>query len=493
MRLCELLQFQEIVIQCHDFPDADTLAAGYGVYQYLRANGKEPTLVYSGKQPISKPNLQHMIDLLEIPVRYTDTLQEPEALVTVDCCYGEGNVTQFPAKHPFVIDHHRFHDACRYPNEIRSSYSSCSTIVAQMLRQEQMDYNADRKLATALYYGLYSDTNGMSEINHPADKDLRDLTDFDVTIITLLKNSNLSLSEMKIAGDALKHYRYNNVHHYAVVEALPCDPNILGFICDLLLQVDEVHTCVVFCRRPFGIKLSVRSCVNDIRANELAEFLVRDYGTGGGHAQKAGGYMRPFAQNINVTQLICERMGDYHRSFSVIYANTYEVDLSQMRQYVKKPIPVGYVCSTALLPAGTQMCIRTLEADLNVCARDSLYIMVGIRGEVYPIEQEKFAHSYTPSDDAFAIRSDYHPSVIDKKAFSSVDLLPFIKTCVPSSVAHIHAKELDRTLKVYTAWDKDNYMLGKPGDFLAVRGDDLHDIYIIERDIFFETYRPCEE
>ena len=35
MRLCELLKFDDIVIQCHDYPDADTVASGLALYRYL--------------------------------------------------------------------------------------------------------------------------------------------------------------------------------------------------------------------------------------------------------------------------------------------------------------------------------------------------------------------------------------------------------------------------------------------------------------------------
>ena len=31
-------------------------------------------------------------------------------------------------------------------------------------------------------------------------------------------------------------------------------------------------------------------------------------------------------------------------------------------------------------------------------------------------------------------------------------------------------------------------MLGKPDDYLTVRSDDEHDIYVVERDIFFKSY-----
>ena len=76
-----------------------------------------------------------------------------------------------------------------------------------------------------------------------------------------------------------------------MVQAKPCDPNILGFISDLLLQADGVDTCVVFCKMPSGLKLSVRSCVAAVRAAELLEYIIENIGSGGGHMQKAGGYI----------------------------------------------------------------------------------------------------------------------------------------------------------------------------------------------------------
>ncbi|MBQ7008244.1 MAG: hypothetical protein IJN05_03405 [Ruminococcus sp.] len=48
MKLSELLQYNDIVIQCHNFPDADAVASGFGVYRYLRLNGKNPRFIYSG-------------------------------------------------------------------------------------------------------------------------------------------------------------------------------------------------------------------------------------------------------------------------------------------------------------------------------------------------------------------------------------------------------------------------------------------------------------
>ena len=61
MKLSELLAYDNIVIQCHNNPDADTIACGFGVYLYLKSKGKEPRLIYGGQNVIRKTNLVMLI------------------------------------------------------------------------------------------------------------------------------------------------------------------------------------------------------------------------------------------------------------------------------------------------------------------------------------------------------------------------------------------------------------------------------------------------
>ena len=70
MRLSDLLKYNDIVIQCHDNPDADALASGFALYTFLKSKGKEPEFLYRGVHPISKSNLQIMVEELKIPVVY---------------------------------------------------------------------------------------------------------------------------------------------------------------------------------------------------------------------------------------------------------------------------------------------------------------------------------------------------------------------------------------------------------------------------------------
>ncbi len=71
----------------------------------------------------------------------------------------------------------------------------------------------------------------------------------------------------------------------------PCDPNILGLVGDFVLQVDSIDVCIIFNELPEGYKLSVRSCSPEVAANDMAGFLVKDIGSGGGHLDKAGGFI----------------------------------------------------------------------------------------------------------------------------------------------------------------------------------------------------------
>ena len=295
MKLSELLKFNQIIIQCHDNPDADAIASGYAIYSYLKKQGKDVRLVYAGRQGVRKSNLVMMVRELEIPIEHVlDTSKESvaELLVTVDCQYGEGNVTMYPAEHIAVIDHHRVGHKLPEHSEVQTRLGSCSTLVWHMLQEEGVSPNDDEKIATALYYGLYTDTGRLEEIYHEKDMELRDEAKYDVGLITKLRNANISIEELETAGAALLRCDYNEQYRFAVVKSGPCDPNILGIIGDLVLEVDAIDVCLVFSILPNGVKLSVRSCLEDVKANEVATKICMGMGSGGGHQVKAGGFLQ---------------------------------------------------------------------------------------------------------------------------------------------------------------------------------------------------------
>lgn len=494
MKLSDLTTYKDIIIQCHDNPDADSLASGFALYSYFKEKDIPCRFVYSGKNKITKSNLVLMVKELEIPISYVSEIGEVDLLITVDCQYGAGNTTLLTgASHVAVIDHHQTLSDSFPLSTIKSNYGSCSTVVWQLLQEEDFPVNSHPYIATALFYGLYTDTNQLTEIYHPADKDMRDSLEYNQTTIFRLIHSNISLNELQIAGYALTDFQYSDTYRFSVIMTNPCDPNILGIISDFALQVDTIDTCVVYNRLGRDYKLSIRSCVKEIRANELAWYLTEGIGSGGGHINKSGGFIfeKDFLRiqpDGDMNSYLYRKMEEYYNSYDLIYAKNYNADLTTLKSYTKKNIPIGVVIATELLAENTPILIRTLEGDLETTVSDSLYIMIGIQGEVYPIHKDKFNRSYQFIDGVPNIHTDYLPTIKNTINGHTYVLSKHIHTCIALGTTQIYAKELQRTSKIFTSWDESKYMLGKPGDFLAVRSDDLHDVYVIERNIFFQTY-----
>lgn len=494
MKLTDLLQFNQIVIQCHDNPDADAIASGFGLYQYLIWNGKSPRFIYSGQDEIQKSNLRHMIDQLRIPIEYVEELEKPELLLLTDCQYAEGNVRKFEADHIAVIDHHEICIPLNEWTEIRPGYGSCSTVVYSMLLDEKVNVNAEsEELATALYYGLYMDTNCFGEIRHPFDLDMmEDLRPNDF-VMNYLRNNNFSINELEITGIAISNYEYIEEEHFAVVQADPCDPNILGFISDLLLQVDKIDICVVYNDLDYGFKLSVRSCSREATANDIAQYLTKELGSGGGHKRKAGGfiieskYFNAYSE-LKFQDYIIQSMKEYFKSFDVLDTQHTVVDTTGMKKYEKLPVPIGFVKTMDFAEEDTALLVRTLEGDVSIIANPDIYIMIGIDGEVYPMDREKFEQRYDVLDFAYTMETEYQPTVRNKRTEEIYQMVQYAKSCVSNRKTYIYARQIDKPLKVFTQWGYDDYMLGNKGDYLAIQGNYGNDAYIIKERIMRKTY-----
>ncbi|MBQ0000105.1 MAG: DHH family phosphoesterase [Clostridiales bacterium] len=508
MRLSELLKFEKITIQCHDNPDADAIASAFGLYCYFKSQDKDVRIIYSGRNRIQKSNLVLMLDKLNIPIEYVDPYEAGKEtvkglLLTVDCQYGAGNVTKIPAEEAAIIDHHQVEISDVPLSYIIPGMGSCSTLVWKLLGEEGYQVTDDNNLGTALYYGLLSDTNHFAEMNNPLDRDAQDQLPHNKAYITMFLNSNISMEEFEIAGVAMLRYSYNDEYHFAVIRSHPCDPNILGVISDFLLQVDKIYTCLVYNETNGGYKLSIRSCVREVNASELAAFLCAGVGSGGGHYGKAGGFisgakLQEQFSGVHAEAFFNQRMLEYFQHYDLIYADTYEADTTSMTLYQKQNLPIGFVKAADVLPVGTPITIRSLEGDMDLKVEEDLVIIIGIKGEVYPNRWEKFSRSYSVISDTYdfekcVVNSEYIPVIKNRMDGKNLLLTDYAKTCVSTGNVQIYAKPLEKAAKVFTAWDKEKYMAGKAGDYLAVRNDDLHDVYIVEREIFGISYARVEE
>lgn len=503
MKLADLERYNPITIQCHDNPDADSIGSGYGLYCYFKKKDKNVRLIYSGSNYIRKSNIKLLIKRLNIPIEYCppDSRERIEGLlITVDCQYGAGNVTQFEADEVAMIDHHQIEnkdiniELCR----IDTNMGSCSTLVWSMLREEHYPVNTDIILGTVLYYGLYMDTNQFSELYNPLDMDMLETIPYNKRLIMKLRNSNLSLEELEIAGMALLRYSYNDDYCFAVIKAQPCDPNILGLISDFLIQVDEINTCVVFNEVNDGYKFSVRSCINEVNANELAAFLAGEIGNGGGRYDKSGGFISVKLYEEQYPTLHAEayfnnRMTVYFDSYTIVSAKDYDMDTTDMQLYQRRQEPVGYVKVTDISSLGSRITVRTQEGDLDMVIENEIYIIIGQHGNVILNNREKFKRYFHDMERNLTAEDYFHnaayiPTVKDWENGVTIQLGDFMKVCVPKNEMQVYAKKLTKGMKIFAKCDEERYMLGEVGDYVAVSKDDKQNIFIVESSEFHNKY-----
>lgn len=497
MKLSSLEKYDSIVIQMHDNPDADAVGSGYALYKYFQSRGKQVRLVYGGLSKITKSNIRILIERFKIPVEYInepDTrIGVPELLLTVDCQYGEGNVQHIEASEVAMIDHHNTGRESDELCEIRSDIVSCATICYDLLKAEGYDVNADVAVATVLYYGLFMDSNEFSEVRHPLERDMLDFLKIDDQLLNRVTHANFTLEEFETAGMAMLRYHYNESKRLAIIRAKPCDPNILGLVGDFVLQVDSIDVCIIFNELPEGYKLSVRSCIPEVTANDMTVYLVKDIGSGGGHLNKAGGFINRGKyeekyRDLGIDAYIFSRAEAYYTSCEVVYADEGIQDTADFALYTKLPTIYGYVKTLDFLEAGAECKIRTYEGDVMVKASEDIYVMIGMLGEVYPISREKFEQKYEVIDEVFYRKFEYAPAIVDMEKFRKHELLPYARQCLRKKEADIYAKQLVSPVKVFSKWNYDNYMYGNAGDYICYAPDDRNDVYIIKKQIFEATY-----
>ena len=495
MELSSLLSFNDIVIQCHDEPDADAFASGYAVYRWLSEHGKQARFVYGGRNGSLKPNLQLMKEQLHIPVEHVTELDVPELLVMTDCQYGERNAQRFTAKEICVIDHHQVRDRAALPekHEVMEKYGSCATVIYGMLRRDGYDISGDTLLQTALYYGLYMDTSQLQELWHPADKDMWDALKPDEGILNVLKNTNIASSDLAAIGAAFTSHEIDAEHRFAVAEVRTRDRNILGIVSDTLLQVDTIDACVAYAQIGDIFRFSARSCTKEIRADELVQAIADGIGSAGGHMRKAAGVI--FSDSVQqqyadaaFSDILKERLRRYFDSTDTVYSGK-ELDMSGFSLYRKLPVHAGVADLSRVFATGSKVLLRTLEGDIDLMINADQLLMIGISGEAYPIKRSTFEKNYQLTGDGYRFTEDYVPAARDYTTGKQIDLSAIAKECISLGSSLVYAKQLSKRTHVFTIWDNQKYIYAKPGDWIAVQKDNPDDIYIIAERIFEDTYR----
>ena len=293
----------EVFIQPHNVPDPDAIASSLGLYYLLSQRGiQKLAIVYD--QEIEKANSLKMLELFKVPMitaADASTLGTEDWAVLIDGQKGNANLTDLPTDEVAAIDHHEYKGDMGYRfMDIRPEVGSCSSIIADWFFENNIE--PPRVIATALLYGIFMDTDNLT----------RGTTDFDINMfyqlysladidmIVELKGNEISLRDLDLYAEAFKTIEIYD--ELAFLRLKNVNDSLMGAAGDIVVSVSGIKIVVAYAVRESGIKLSIRSTSNKIKANDLVRCLVEGCGVGGGHDNMAGGFIP--MENLKQSRLL---------------------------------------------------------------------------------------------------------------------------------------------------------------------------------------------
>lgn len=283
---------KKVLILPHNNPDPDSIAAGWALSYLLREKLKVGSVfAYGGI--ITRAENRAMVRLLNIGIKPMEmiNIHNFSVVALVDTQPGAGNNTLPSSIKPaIVIDHHGLKKASQKVEfvDIRPYYGSCSTILTEYLIQAGLPIK--KKMATALYYGIKSDTQDLGRNVTEAD--------YKATIHLYSKVQLKVLSQIEYPVLSRNYFMlFDQALHDTVIygDVILCDlgflvnPDMVSLMADFLLRVSGIRWSFVMGTFDSRVIFSLRTKRRNQNAGLMARRLVKGLGTAGGHGMIAGG------------------------------------------------------------------------------------------------------------------------------------------------------------------------------------------------------------
>ncbi len=280
-----------ILILPHNNPDPDAIASAVALrYLLTEKLGLESQILYRGL--VGRAENRALLKYLGYPLQHLvgSDLSFENPIALVDTQPGAGN-NPFPPelKASIVIDHH---PRCAATSEatfvdVRPAVGSASTIMTEYLRAAALTPPAS--LATALFYGLKTDTMGLGRGTGKAD------TSACCYLLPLIDPEALfEIERAQVPADYFKSFvvTLQGTRLYdglAISYAGPLDyPDMVAEMADFLLRMEGGQWILCMGVYQDQLILSVRTH-HQRGAGEMVQTIVGNRGVAGGHGAMAGG------------------------------------------------------------------------------------------------------------------------------------------------------------------------------------------------------------
>lgn len=282
-----------VLVLMQDNPDPDALASAVALRELIHVRLKKWAVIgYGGA--CGRAENRAMIAALHIgakPVTVAQ-LQRFSTICLVDTQpYAGNNILTEPRTAEVVIDHHRLPKKRSWKSEVvdvRPDYGANSSILYEYLQVAEVKLNST--LATALFYGVQSDTQDLGREAGPADVRAYSALFLlaDKKKLARIRRAQVPQEYFSMLSGALAN---GVIVGTTVVSRVPFCRNadMISEVADLLLRLEGVRSVVCYGVYEDRIFLSARAL--DARSNmaDRMKHVVRRLGTGGGHRTMAGG------------------------------------------------------------------------------------------------------------------------------------------------------------------------------------------------------------
>jgi nanoRNase/pAp phosphatase (c-di-AMP/oligoRNAs hydrolase) len=283
---------RQVLILPHNDPDPDAIASALAL-QYLLAqlDGVESEIVYQGL--VGRAENKALVRYLGRPLRRLETadLRSGMPLALVDTQPGTGNNALPPERRAtLVFDHHPRKEGTAGATfaDVRSDLGATSTMLFQYL--QAADLSPPPHLATALFYGIKTDTLGLVRGARPADVQayfaLQQWVEMEALVE--IEGAQVPPEYFRRLHAALHAARlYGNVVVSYVGEMQR--PDLAAELADLLLRLEGAEWVLCMGAYEDRLQLAMRSRHEGGSAGRMVQAVVAERGTAGGHGMMAAG------------------------------------------------------------------------------------------------------------------------------------------------------------------------------------------------------------
>lgn len=282
---------EKALVLTHDNPDPDAIASAAGLgFLIERISGIPVTVAFGGI--IGRAENRSLMEELGVPFERIETIEiAPDTACALVDTQPEAGNNSLPAGRTatVVLDHHppRPDSNPAAFVDIRPTYGASASMIVEYIRAARIE--PDRKLATALFYGIQSETMDLG----------REASDADVAASIFLYPRTDPAAISRIRHARVPRGVYRSIHEglegawsRGNVVFVPLGtleyPDLVAQLADLFLRVHGVDWVIAVGSYQESLLISARAYRPDAHAGDLVQAVVGDRGSAGGHGEMAG-------------------------------------------------------------------------------------------------------------------------------------------------------------------------------------------------------------